>query len=192
MPMYSCEPCGFSNVNRSKYVRHLSSKKHMEKGGSGAPDAVSMELEKKEKELEYEKKKNERQQKQIERQQKQIEEQENEIERRQNHIERQQHRMDVLIEQLKIQNIIRGDNNTITNTINNIQFICYQDAGVCLLSLKDYMKVIKKVNSCVKCIDHVHFNPSNPQNQIIMVYESNKWTIMNNDDERAPPDPSDA
>ena len=99
-----------------------------------------------------------------------------------------QKQIDKLTQKLQIQNVVHGD--VTQNTVYNIQLLNHGDTDYSHLTPLDYVQCMKKCNNCVKkLIEKVHFNEQMPENMNIyisnikgnyaMVYNGNKWQIVN-------------
>ncbi len=99
-----------------------------------------------------------------------------------------QKQIDKLTQKLQIQNVVHGD--VTQNTVYNIQLLNHGDTDYSHLTPLDYVQCMKKCNNCVKkLIEKVHFNEQKPENMNIyisnikgnyaMVYNGNKWQIVN-------------
>ena len=100
-----------------------------------------------------------------------------------------QKQIEQLSNKLQIQNNVTNNTN---NTINNynVQLLNYKDTDYSGLTPSDYLQCIMKCNCCVKYfVKKVHFNDAFPENKnifipnlknkYIMMYNNNKWEVMN-------------
>ena len=84
-------------------------------------------------------------------------------------LEKMQKQIEKLSNKLQIQNI---NNGTINNNTFNIQLLNHTDTDYSHLTATDYIKCIKDCNQCVKTlIEKVHFNKDKPEN--MNIYLSN-------------------
>lgn len=193
MTEYTCKCCCFVTNNKTKYDRHLLTKKHLKfseklaeispKLAEISPKKVIDTIECKYcektfkhhssllKHIKYTCKKNKDEDfKELARllneKDKQIEKKDKQIEKMQLTMQKQ---IDKLTQKLQIQNVVHGDVNN-QNNIYNIQLLNHKDTDYSHLTPKDYMRCIKDCNHCVKSlIEKVHFNEIKPENMNIYI-----------------------
>jgi ElaB/YqjD/DUF883 family membrane-anchored ribosome-binding protein/protein-arginine kinase activator protein McsA len=206
MTLYGCDLCKFYNVNRSKYDRHLETKKHtgnltgklkVSQKGPKSKSKVSMTDEHickycgkiyKHKQsvnnhIKYncEKNKDEDLKELVRLLNLQIQQKDDKIKTLSHQMEKQQKQIDKLVDKLQVTHIT---NNTTNNIQNNIKLLCYKDTDISHLTEKDYIGAIKKVTGCVKdMIEKIHFNPSKPENMNIYISNmKDKYLMVYEDD----------
>jgi hypothetical protein len=195
MAEYYCECCGLITKDKTKFDRHLKTKKHEKlsqnypKLSFLLPEITPNLLEKGDyqhtckycekrfkfasglsRHIKYTCKKNKDEDfKELARlmnEQNQKKDEQIEMILKQN--EKLQKQIDKLSNKLKIQNINHG---TINNSNNiNIKLLNFSETDYSHLSKKDYIKCIKDCNHCVKTlIQKVHFNKTKPENMNIYI-----------------------
>ena len=204
--IYNCECCRFYTNHKTKYNKHLQTKKHLEstksqhrvnKKSTSSQHKVNIfeckycfraftTKQSMYRHIKFTCKQNKHED---------MEElvrllnQKNEIKDKQ--MENMQKQIDKLSNKLQIQNIQHIHNNTINY---NIKLLNYSQTDYSHLTEQDYMKCIKDCNYCVKTlIEKVHFNESKPENKniyisniknkYIMVYKNDKWQLVDRKDQ---------
>ena len=87
-----------------------------------------------------------------------------------------------------------GINIGTQNIQQNINILAYNNTDISHLTDKDYLKCLKHSNFCIPhLIEKIHFNPKKPENHNIyisnlknnyaMIYDGNKWTLKDREDE---------
>jgi hypothetical protein len=87
-----------------------------------------------------------------------------------------------------------GINIGTQNIQQNINILAYKNTDISHLTDRDYLKCLKHSNFCIPhLIEKIHFNPKKPENHNIyisnlknnyaMIYDGNKWTLKDREDE---------
>ena len=199
MVVYYCELCRFYTDNKSKYERHLATKKHDTNINSKSKVSQKGQISKSKVSHPYEyeckycgkiykhkqsvnnhikysckQNKDEDVKELVRLMNLQLEQKDNILTEQNNEIKilsKQMYKQSKQIERLMEKlKVTNITNNTITNIQNNIQLLSYKDTDISHLTAKDYISSLKKVTFCVKhLIEKIHFNPSKPENMNIYI-----------------------
>ena len=199
MVVYYCELCRFYTDNKSKYERHLATKKHDTNINSKSKVSQKGQISKSKVSHPYEyeckycgkiykhkqsvnnhikysckQNKDEDVKELVRLMNLQLEQKDNILTEQNNEIKilsKQMYKQSKQIERLMDKlKVTNITNNTITNIQNNIQLLSYKDTDISHLTAKDYISSLKKVTFCVKhLIEKIHFNPSKPENMNIYI-----------------------
>ena len=200
MPEYICKQCNFYTINKTKYTRHLSTKKHksyikgitMEASLKDNMECICQycckqftNLKNLNKHIKYYCKLNKDES--FQELAYLLNEKNKIIEKNEEKIEDLEKLIKLLTTKLQIKTI-----NFSNNIINNVNFnlLNYNQTNYEHLTDTDYIKCIENCNHCVKTlIEKVHFNKNNPENMniyissikgnFVMVYRDNKWQVKN-------------
>ncbi len=194
---YTCECCNFSTINKTKYNRHLLTKKHL-KMSESQPKVIQKSTFSQPKVNIFEEEKDEEQKPQfqckycdkifkfkqsmykhikytckknkdedLKELARLLNEKNAQIEATTSQVLKMQKQIDKLSNKLQIQNI---NNGTVNNNNINIQLLNHNDTDYSHLTPNDYMACIKSCNRCVKTlIEKVHFNANKPENMNIYI-----------------------
>lgn len=201
MPEYICKQCNFCTINKTKYTRHLSTKKHKNNIANSHMDIVSdamgnyackyccknfTNLQNLNKHVKYYCKHNKDES--LQELAYLLNEKNKIIERNEEKIDDLEKLINFLTTKLQIKTINFSNNNIINNVSFNL--LNYNQTNYDHLTDTDYIKCIENCNHCVKTlIEKVHFNKNKPENmniyissikgKFVMVYRDNIWQVKN-------------
>ena len=201
MPEYICKQCNFCTINKTKYNRHLSTKKHknyvmsvqMKHISNNSENFVCKyccknftNLKNLNKHIKYYCKLNKDES--FQELAYLLNEKNKIIERNEEKIDDLEKLIKLLTTKLQIKTINFSNNNIINNV--NFNLLNYNQTNYDHLTDTDYIKCIENCNHCVKTlIEKVHFNKNKPENmniyissikgKFVMVYRDNTWQVKN-------------
>ena len=208
MYKYSCVSCGFYTQNKTKYTKHLETKRHNKLAeisntlaDISQPKTFECEYCQKVfkhqsslcKHVKYSCKKNkDEDMKELVRllneQNQSLKEEKQQMHQRVMNLEKKISKLTTKL-QINNNNINNGIINNTNITLNN-----YGDTDISHLTDSDYKYLIKEVNEGIpKLIEKIHFNPKKPENmnvyisnmkeKYIMIYKDGSWKLHDRNDE---------